>query len=197
MMFRKPIRIGFIIDSMLTGFAVFVRSGFLFIFVPVVVHVALYSEWELCSNSGSQCCCVFFIAYVLLIKIIDLLLRRRFFLCFSFSFASSASSSCNCAIFFSSFIFFFLFSRQDFNKKLHWLVVCYVYDAFNYKHIKENICSKIFIRFFSNSAHSSSRGAFFLFFSMRFSLFAFAFAIDFEFYSVSFFVPLASLMLSQ
>lgn len=31
----------FIIDSMLTGFAVFVRSGFLFIFVPVVVHVAL------------------------------------------------------------------------------------------------------------------------------------------------------------
>lgn len=34
-------RIEFIIDSMLTGFAVFVRSGVLFIFVPVVVHVAL------------------------------------------------------------------------------------------------------------------------------------------------------------
>lgn len=35
--------IGFIIDSMLTGFAVFVRSRvfFLFIFVPVVVYVAL------------------------------------------------------------------------------------------------------------------------------------------------------------
>lgn len=41
MLFRKLIRIGFIIDWMLTGFAVFVRSGFLYIFVPVVVHVAL------------------------------------------------------------------------------------------------------------------------------------------------------------
>lgn len=43
MYFVSPIlaRIEFIIDSMLTGFAVFVRSRVLFIFVPVVVHVAL------------------------------------------------------------------------------------------------------------------------------------------------------------
>lgn len=149
------------------------------------------SEWELCSNSGSQCCCVFFIAYVLLIKIIDLLLRRRFLLCFSFSFASSASSSFSCAIFYS----FFFLSRQVFNQKLHWLVVCYVYDAFNYKHIKENICSEFSSASSPLKPFIFSRG--FSFFSTRFSLlFAFAFAFNIDFYSVPFY-PFASLMLSQ
>lgn len=86
----------------------------------------------LCSISGSQCC-FSFIAYVLLIKIIDLLLRRRF------SFASHR-----------------FLSHRAARYKLQR-----VYDAFNYKHIKENICSE-FSSASSFPAHSSLAGLFLL-----------------------------------